>query len=261
MQAEPLRACPPPASPQTVSAAGRVRSRPSSVLDKGSQHVSALPDPKSPGSGRTLSVSPGLARRAQQAPQTQGIITEARPLGLAPPPGGWPLTTPQVLVPDSHLQLSCPHPGGPTLPYSPPGRPHTPRHTGPALLPRPAQHSPPGSSAPAFAQAVSAILAQLPYLGLGPGSPSRLSIPGPRGSLTADSPTRCPGSGTQRGCPSRSGCQRTCHSSHMCWTCHCCTCGGSLCQPRSPLARHPGQALATSYGAPTKPLPQCWGDP
>lgn len=38
------------------------------------------------------------------------------------------------------------------------------------------------------------------------------SIPGPRSGLATDSPTRCPGSGTRRGCRSHSGCRRTCHS-------------------------------------------------
>ena len=42
------------------------------------------------------------------------------------------------------------------------------------------------------------------------------------------SPTQCPGSGTPRGCPSRSGCRRSCRSSRTCWTCRCCICGGSL---------------------------------
>lgn len=44
------------------------------------------------------------------------------------------------------------------------------------------------------------------------------------------SPTQCPGSGTPRGCPSRSGCRRSCRSSRTCWTCRCCICGGSLCR-------------------------------
>lgn len=53
-----------------------------------------------------------------------------------------------------------------------------------------------------------------------------------------DSPTRCPGSGTPRGCPSRSGCRRRCRSSRRCWTCRCCTCGGSL-GTGGPSACHP----------------------
>ena len=72
------------------------------------------------------------------------------------------------------------------------------------------------------------------------------------------SPTQCPGSGTLRGCPSRSGCRRSCRSSRTCWTCHCCICGEPLrrvglsarlpspsCSlnppsPRSPSRRPPG---------------------
>lgn len=102
----------------------------------------------------------------------------------------------------------------------------------------------------------------------------------PRPPRERDSPTRCPGSGTPRGCPSRSGWRRWCRSPRRCWTSRCCTCGGSLChesgQPAarcglrastphwdrlpppgpapSPPPRGPGQWASTSLGlAPSRP--------
>ena len=71
-----------------------------------------------------------------------------------------------------------------------------------------------------------------------------------------DSPTQCPGSGTQRGFLSHSVCRRLCRSSHRCWTCHCCTCGGPLKgnKPVSLLVCLPPRGAVESAAQVTSPI-------
>lgn len=142
-----------------------------------------------------------------------------------------PLSLPiSQLSPSPHARPRPPRPR-PTTTSSPPTTLSCPT-SGPLLklnpqAPRSADHcSPPELKSP------SGELAQTPALGFRGRTPSMGSGP------ETDSPTRCPGSGTRTGCLSRSGCRSMCRSSRTCWTCHCCTCGGSLHRPGARQAAH-----------------------